>query len=120
MLNAHPAVSQSVVVGRQLADGNEEVVAFVELAPGQHGDVRRAVRARGEPARAVQAAGRDPRAGGAARVGDRQGAARAAQEPRAGSRSFAPLRLTFGYGFCVASRAIVVFSAAKVSRANFA
>ena len=34
MLNAHPAVSQSVVVGRQLADGNEDVVAFVELAPG--------------------------------------------------------------------------------------
>jgi acyl-CoA synthetase (AMP-forming)/AMP-acid ligase II len=34
VLNAHPAVSQSVVVGRQLADGNEEVVAFVELAPG--------------------------------------------------------------------------------------
>jgi long-chain acyl-CoA synthetase len=34
VLNAHPAVSQSVVVGRQVADGNEEVVAFVELAPG--------------------------------------------------------------------------------------
>lgn len=34
VLNAHPAVSQSVVVGRQLADGNEEVIAFVELAPG--------------------------------------------------------------------------------------
>ena len=34
VLNAHPAVSQSVVVGRHLADGNEEVVAFVELAPG--------------------------------------------------------------------------------------
>jgi len=34
VLNAHPAVRQSVVVGRQLADGNEEVVAFVELALG--------------------------------------------------------------------------------------
>ncbi|HVF63701.1 MAG TPA: AMP-binding protein [Casimicrobiaceae bacterium] len=34
VLNAHPAVSQSVVVGRALADANEEVVAFVELAPG--------------------------------------------------------------------------------------
>jgi len=34
VLNAHPAVSQSVVVGREVADGNEEVVAFVELAPG--------------------------------------------------------------------------------------
>jgi long-chain acyl-CoA synthetase len=35
VLNSHPAVSQSVVVGRQLADGNEEVIAFVELAPGR-------------------------------------------------------------------------------------
>lgn len=34
VLNAHPAVSQSVVVGRALADGNEEVIAYVELAPG--------------------------------------------------------------------------------------
>ena len=35
VLNAHRAVSQCVVVGRQVAGGNEEVVAFVELAPGQ-------------------------------------------------------------------------------------
>ena len=35
VLNAHPAVAQSVVVGRAIADGNEEVVAFVELAAGQ-------------------------------------------------------------------------------------
>ena len=34
MLNAHPAVMHSAVVGRAVAD-NEEVVAFVELAPGQ-------------------------------------------------------------------------------------
>ena len=33
MLNAHPAVTHSAVVGRAIA-GNEEVVAFVELAPG--------------------------------------------------------------------------------------
>ena len=33
VLNAHPAVTQSAVVGRP-AHGNEEVVAFVELAPG--------------------------------------------------------------------------------------
>ena len=33
VLNAHPAVSQSAVVGRS-RDGDEEVVAFVELAPG--------------------------------------------------------------------------------------
>jgi acyl-CoA synthetase (AMP-forming)/AMP-acid ligase II len=33
VLNAHPAVTQSAVVGRAVA-GNEEVVAFVELAPG--------------------------------------------------------------------------------------
>ncbi|MDS1140233.1 class I adenylate-forming enzyme family protein [Pusillimonas sp. SM2304] len=37
-LNAHPAVVQSAVVGRQTADGNEEVVAFVELDPAM-GDV---------------------------------------------------------------------------------
>jgi acyl-CoA synthetase (AMP-forming)/AMP-acid ligase II len=34
VLNAHPAVTQSAVVGRAAAD-NEEVVAFVELAPGR-------------------------------------------------------------------------------------
>jgi long-chain acyl-CoA synthetase len=33
-LNAHPAVTQSAVVGRPAADGNEEVVAFVQPAPG--------------------------------------------------------------------------------------
>jgi long-chain acyl-CoA synthetase len=33
VLNAHPAVVQSAVVGR-LVDGNEEVVAFVQLLPG--------------------------------------------------------------------------------------
>jgi long-chain acyl-CoA synthetase len=33
VLNAHPAVTQSAVVGRAAA-GNEEVVAFVELSPG--------------------------------------------------------------------------------------
>ncbi len=33
VLNAHPAVTHSAVVGRAIAD-NEEVVAFVELAPG--------------------------------------------------------------------------------------
>jgi acyl-CoA synthetase (AMP-forming)/AMP-acid ligase II len=35
VLNAHPAVAQSVVVGRAVAGGNEEVVAFVELAAGR-------------------------------------------------------------------------------------
>jgi long-chain acyl-CoA synthetase len=34
-LNAHPAVTQSAVVGRSVAGGNEEVVAFVEAGPGQ-------------------------------------------------------------------------------------
>ena len=34
VLNAHPAVMHSAVVGRTVAH-NEEVVAFVELAPGQ-------------------------------------------------------------------------------------
>lgn len=32
VLNAHPAVTQSAVVGRATADGDEEVIAFVELA----------------------------------------------------------------------------------------
>jgi len=35
VLNAHPAVAQSVVVGRSMPDGNEEVVAFVEPARGR-------------------------------------------------------------------------------------
>jgi acyl-CoA synthetase (AMP-forming)/AMP-acid ligase II len=34
VLNAHPAVTHSAVVGRAVP-GNEEVVAFVELAPGR-------------------------------------------------------------------------------------
>jgi acyl-CoA synthetase (AMP-forming)/AMP-acid ligase II len=34
VLNAHPEVTQSAVVGRPTADGDEEVVAFVELAAG--------------------------------------------------------------------------------------
>jgi long-chain acyl-CoA synthetase len=34
VLNGHREVSQSVVVGRTLAGGNEEVVAYVELKPG--------------------------------------------------------------------------------------
>ncbi|ELX09312.1 long-chain-fatty-acid--coA ligase LcfB [Janthinobacterium sp. HH01] len=33
VLNAHPAVTQSAVVGRVAGDGNEEVVAFVEIDP---------------------------------------------------------------------------------------
>nr|WP_229416092.1 AMP-binding protein [Massilia sp. PDC64] len=33
VLNAHPCVTQSAVVGRVVADGNEEVVAFVQLDP---------------------------------------------------------------------------------------
>jgi acyl-CoA synthetase (AMP-forming)/AMP-acid ligase II len=39
VLNAHPAVAQSVVVGRTVADGNEEVVAFVEPKRGRVIDV---------------------------------------------------------------------------------
>ena len=33
VLNAHPAVVQSAVIGRSV-EGNEEVVAFVQLVPG--------------------------------------------------------------------------------------
>ncbi len=39
VLNAHPAVTQSAVVGRTAADGNEEVVAYVELDPARHATV---------------------------------------------------------------------------------
>jgi len=35
VLNAHPAVTQSAVVGRALQGGNEEVVAFVQPAAGK-------------------------------------------------------------------------------------
>jgi acyl-CoA synthetase (AMP-forming)/AMP-acid ligase II len=35
VLNAHPSVTQSAVVGRQAADGDEQVLAFVELDPRQ-------------------------------------------------------------------------------------
>ena len=38
VLNTHAAVSQSVVVGRPGDDGNEEVVAFVELVAGGTAD----------------------------------------------------------------------------------
>lgn len=38
VLNAFPAIHNSAVVGRREADGNEEVVAFVEIAPGKHLD----------------------------------------------------------------------------------
>jgi len=34
VFNAHPLVTHSAVVGRPAADGNEEVVAFVQVAPG--------------------------------------------------------------------------------------
>jgi acyl-CoA synthetase (AMP-forming)/AMP-acid ligase II len=33
VLNAHPGVTQSAVVGRPVADGNEEVIAFVQPDP---------------------------------------------------------------------------------------
>ena len=33
-LNAHPSVQRAAVVGRTVDDGNEEIVAFVELRPG--------------------------------------------------------------------------------------
>jgi len=37
VLNAHPAVAQSAVVGRNVAGGDEEVVAYVELDPRHAG-----------------------------------------------------------------------------------
>jgi len=38
VLNAHPGVTQSAVVGRACGDGNEEVIAFVEAAPPHEAD----------------------------------------------------------------------------------
>jgi long-chain acyl-CoA synthetase len=35
VLNAHPGVMQSAVVGRPAADGNEDVLAFVQIAARQ-------------------------------------------------------------------------------------
>jgi long-chain acyl-CoA synthetase len=35
VINTYPAVRQSAVVGRKIADGNEEVVAFVEAKEGE-------------------------------------------------------------------------------------
>ncbi len=34
VINAHPDVVQSAVVGRNVEDGNEEILAFVEVQPG--------------------------------------------------------------------------------------
>jgi acyl-CoA synthetase (AMP-forming)/AMP-acid ligase II len=34
VINAFPGVRQSAVVGRPAADGNEEVIAFIETQPG--------------------------------------------------------------------------------------
>ena len=38
VLNQLPGVQRSAVVGRPEPDGNEEVIAFVEMAPGTHWD----------------------------------------------------------------------------------
>jgi acyl-CoA synthetase (AMP-forming)/AMP-acid ligase II len=35
VLNAHPAVAQSAVIGRTI-QGDEEILAFVQLSPGSH------------------------------------------------------------------------------------
>jgi long-chain acyl-CoA synthetase len=35
VLNAHPEVAQSAVLGRTI-DGDEEVIAFIQLAPESH------------------------------------------------------------------------------------
>ncbi|SDV49011.1 class I adenylate-forming enzyme family protein [Chitinasiproducens palmae] len=39
VVNSHPAVKQSAVIGRRTADNNEEIVAFVEVRPGHLLDV---------------------------------------------------------------------------------
>jgi long-chain acyl-CoA synthetase len=57
VLNAHPAVTQSAVVGRVLPDGNEEVVAFVQPLAGSAPADGDALRLGRRPPGALQASG---------------------------------------------------------------
>ena len=59
MLNAHELVVQSAVVGRDV-EGNEEVVAFVQLLPGARIGSRRVEIIFGGAADLLQAAERNP------------------------------------------------------------
>jgi acyl-CoA synthetase (AMP-forming)/AMP-acid ligase II len=109
VLNAHPAVAQSVVVGRTVAGGNEEVVAFVELAAGRvatgaelaaHAASGLAPYKRPSEIRIMTALPASP-----------TGKVLRGQLKRWPQRNY----------FCVAMRrAMVAFSAANVARANFA
>ena len=71
VLNEHPAVLHSAVVGRAVPD-NEEVVAFVEMAPGKTATPAEIARFAAARLVAVQAAGRDRDPAGAAGVRHRQ------------------------------------------------
>ena len=61
VLNSHPAVLQSAVVG-QVVEANEEIVAFVQLVPGKRTCTGRARSVRKSAAHGLQAAERDRRA----------------------------------------------------------
>ena len=61
VLNAHPSVVQSAVIGRAV-DANEEVVAYVQLLPGSGTTIDGADGARQPPSDSLQAAERDRRA----------------------------------------------------------
>ena len=74
VLNAHPAVAQSAVVGRPVADGNEEVVAFVELAAGRVADAAELAAHAAQQLAPYKRPERDPHHDRAARVAHRQGA----------------------------------------------
>ena len=83
-------MTQSAVVGRA-RDGDEEVVAFVELVARRARDARGASRIRvGREPRAVQAPRRGGRAGVASRRGERQGAEGPSRAARAGATRLKP------------------------------
>ena len=39
VLTKHPAIALAAVVGREAADGNEDVIAFLQLKPGRDVDL---------------------------------------------------------------------------------
>jgi acyl-coenzyme A synthetase/AMP-(fatty) acid ligase len=80
-LNQLPGVQRSAVVGRPENDGNEEVIAFVELQPGATLDERCRACPAARTAGALQAAQPASCPGRAAHQPQRQGA----QAPAAGA-----------------------------------
>jgi acyl-CoA synthetase (AMP-forming)/AMP-acid ligase II len=59
VLNSHPAVLNSAVVGRSI-EGNEEIIAFVESTPGRPSNWPKAKRRRRLPCRPATSSSRSP------------------------------------------------------------